>query len=67
MKYYKYYILTFSWPSMEDSGSFGLNKLLKEGWNPVRETPMGGCPVGGKDSDGMAFVFASLILLEKEG
>ena len=37
-----------------------LNGLLSDGWNPVRETPMGGA--GGKPNVG----FVSLVLLEKD-
>lgn len=43
-----------------------LEALTGEGWCPVRETPMGGSAVGGSGSSDIGYVFASLILLERE-
>lgn len=43
-----------------------LNDLLKEEWQPVREIPMGGGPVGGSPDKGIGFINSALVLLEKD-
>lgn len=65
---YRYYTLIMAWPDMNipSYAPHELEQLLAEGWRPVRETPMGGTMVGGPNRDGIEFMFASLILLEKE-
>ena len=69
MKSYMYYVLMKCVPPMPNAvtGSESeLGKLTAEGWRPVRETPMGGSAVGGDGTPNIGFVFASLILLERE-
>jgi hypothetical protein len=68
MKEYRYYQLVIGWPSPEVKGwgTAELDQLLAHGWTPVRETPMGGGPVPGPGLTGIAYLFASLILLERE-
>jgi len=58
---YRYFVVSYD-PAIGRSAQSleELNNLLNDGWNPVRERPMGGA--GGKPSIG----FASLVLLEKD-
>ena len=76
MAKYKYFTLLKCFP---DTGAAGessedaLNKLLDEGWVPIRETEMEGAPFPGSEkplsgsrTTGIGYVFASLVLLQKE-
>ncbi len=70
MKRYRYFVLMKFLPDPgfgSSSHEFALNELIaKEGWRPIREAPMGGSPFTGSNNDGIGFIFASLILLEKD-
>jgi len=44
-----------------------LNDLLEDGWRVVHAFPMGGAPVGSTRRDSLYAVFASLVILEKDG
>ena len=76
MNRYRYFTLLKCFP---DAGAAGetseieLNELLAEGWKPVRETALEGAPfpgsqttVPGSQTTGIGYVFASLILLERD-
>ncbi len=70
MKSYKYFVFMYAavqeGPRYETSSIRDLERLLTQGWKPVRETPMGGGPLTSGNLDGFAYAFASLILLEKD-
>jgi hypothetical protein len=70
MKRYKYFTLMKFFPDPGYANSLhenALNELIqKEGWRPVRETPMGGSPFAGPSTNGIGYIFASLVLLEKD-
>ena len=44
-----------------------LNELLADGWRLVSATPMGLATVGRETSEGVVALFASLVVVEKEG
>ena len=76
MKRYKYFALLKCFPEAGAAGETSeneLNKLLEEGWKPVRETALEGASfpgsqttVPGSQTTGIGYVFASLILLERD-
>lgn len=65
-----YHIVMDSWPDqgLESRSLHSLNQLIKKGWNPVREIPLGGGPFGSlkEDQSGMAWSYAALVLLERD-
>jgi hypothetical protein len=68
LKEYKYYQLVIGHPDhgVTSWGTAELDSLMNAGWHPIRETPMGGGLIPGTDLTGIAYLFASLILLERE-
>jgi len=76
MTKYRYFILLKCFPetgAVTESSESELNKLLDEGWVPTRETEMEGAPfpgsqttVPGTQTIGIGYVFASLILLQRD-
>ncbi len=76
MKEYRYEVVVTGWLGRDDrtgtiakmwgKGVDDLNKLLLEGWVPVRESPMGSISFTPPSQEGMAYLFASLVVLERE-
>ena len=75
MAKYRFFTLMTCFPETGAAGETNeaeLNKLLEDGWVPIRETALEGAPfpgsqgtVAGSLTTGIGYVFASLILLER--
>lgn len=69
MKEYRYEVVVTGWLGSDDpmgKSVSQINKLLQEGWEPVRESPMGSVSFPPSNQDGMAYKFASLVVLERD-
>lgn len=76
MTRYKFFTLFSTFPEIdasEETSEDRLNKLLDEGWRPVRETELDGASFPGSNANvpgsrttGIGHVFAALVLLEKD-